>query len=273
MSEKIRLDVFMAEKKITDSREKARALIKNGQVLINGQPCTKTGFPVNIQNHKIEITGEQLRYVSRGGLKLEKALEKFNIDLKDKIAADIGASTGGFTDCMLKCGAKKVFAIDVGTNQLDKRLAEDDRVVNLEKTNIRYVTPDTLGELVDFASVDVSFISLKYVIPIVGNLLNQKGQAAALIKPQFEAGRSKLNKKGVVKDINVHYEVCLSIIEFIKDSGLYPTDFDFSPIKGPEGNIEYLVYMKKERTISLVSEDKIKETVRLSHSYFKGADN
>ena len=270
MPEKIRLDIYMTENKMTESREKARMLIKNGQVSVNGQILKKAGSLINADNPRIEIIGGMLRYVSRGGLKLEKAIDSFNISLKDKIAVDIGASTGGFTDCMLKNGVKKVFAIDVGSGQLDKRLAEDERVVNMEKTNIRDVTPKDIGGTADFISIDVSFISLKHVIPAAGNLLNESGEIAALIKPQFEAGRGKLSKKGVVRDINVHMDVCLDVIKFISETGLYPVNFDFSPIRGPEGNIEYLVYKKKTKTDTALSEAEIREKVILSHAFFKG---
>ena len=268
MPEKIRLDVYMTEKNITESREKARTLIKNGQVFVNGKVITKAGSMIDADNVSIEIKGDMLQYVSRGGLKLEKAIVKFGINLNGKTAIDIGASTGGFTDCMLKKGAVKVFAIDVGTGQLDKKLLNDKRVVNMEKTNIRQVTPGDIGELVDFISVDVSFISLKYVFPIAAGLLNENGAITALIKPQFEAGKGKVNKKGVVKDIKVHTEVCIDIINFIKESGMYPVNFDFSPVKGPEGNIEYLVYAEKSKSDRIITDEKVKETVKFSHSFF-----
>ena len=273
MPEKIRLDIYMTENKMTESREKARMLIKNGQVSVNGQILKKAGSLIYTDNSKVEIIGNVLRYVSRGGLKLEKAINVFNIDLNNKVAVDIGASTGGFTDCMLKNGAKKVFAVDVGYGQLDKKLTEDKRVINMEKTNIRYVTPADIGGLADFISIDVSFISLKYVLPIAGNLLNDTGEIIALIKPQFEAGKGKINKKGVVKNVNVHLDVCNDIIKYIKESGLYPVCLDFSPIKGPEGNIEYLVYIKKTKSDKILSDNLIKQTVLLSHEYFKENNN
>ncbi|MBR0028501.1 MAG: TlyA family RNA methyltransferase, partial [Clostridia bacterium] len=194
-----------------------------------------------------EVRGETLRYVSRGGLKLEKAMAEFPITLEGKTTMDIGASTGGFTDCMLQNGAKKVFAVDVGYGQFAWKLRNDERVVNMERTNIRYVTPEDIGEEIDFASIDVSFISLRLVLPVAKNLLSADGEIVALIKPQFEAGREQVGKKGVVKDIKVHYEVIKTVLDFARSIDFYVAGLSFSPIKGPEGNIEYLLHLTKDK--------------------------
>ena len=265
MSDKIRLDVYMTETGMTESREKARALIMAGQVYIDNQKCDKAGLMVNPDTVKPEIRGETLKYVSRGGLKLEKAMSEFPITLSGKVTMDIGASTGGFTDCMLQNGATKVFAVDVGYGQLAWKLRQDERVVNLERTNIRYVTPEQIGESIDFASIDVSFISLKLVLPVVSELLSENGEIAALIKPQFEAGREQVGKKGVVKDINVHFQVCKNALSYAEEAGLYPAGLSYSPIKGPEGNIEYLMYLKKMPCDFVVSDDMIWEIIKKSH--------
>lgn len=243
---KERLDMLIAAAGYANSREKARSLIMAGLVFVDNQKIDKPGTKVST-TAKLEVKGNPIPYVSRGGLKLEKALREFNIDLRDLTAIDIGASTGGFTDCMLQNGAKKVFAIDVGYGQLAWSLRTDSRVVCMERTNIRYVTPDMVGESADFASMDVSFISITKVLPVVKELLKENGRLVCLIKPQFEAGREKVGKKGVVRDKNVHKEVIEKIINFcIKDINLYVLGLSFSPIKGPEGNIEYLVYLSKE---------------------------
>ena len=265
MSDKIRLDVYMTEKGMTESREKARALIMAGQVYIDNQKCDKAGLMVNPDTVKPEIRGEILKYVSRGGLKLEKAMSEFPISLSDKVTMDIGASTGGFTDCMLQNGAKKVYSVDVGYGQLAWKLRQDKRVVNLERTNIRYVTPEQIGESINFASIDVSFISLKLVLPVAASLLSENGEIAALIKPQFEAGRQQVGKKGVVKDINVHFQVCKNALSYASEAGLYPAGLSYSPIKGPEGNIEYLMYLKKTPCESTVSDKEIWEVIKKSH--------
>ncbi|SKA76762.1 23S rRNA (cytidine1920-2'-O)/16S rRNA (cytidine1409-2'-O)-methyltransferase [Clostridium sp. USBA 49] len=245
MSEiKERLDLLLVNKGIFSSREKARASIMAGEIFVDGQRIDKCGEKVK-QSCNIEFRGEKLPYVSRGGLKLEKAIKNFNINLNNKICLDIGASTGGFTDCMLQNGAKKVIAIDVGYGQFAWKLRTDPRVVCLERTNIRYVTLEQIGETSDFASIDVSFISLKKVIDPVLKLLNNNGEIMALIKPQFEAGREKVGKKGVVKEPSIHKEVIYSIAEFILKNKLKIINLDFSPIKGPEGNIEYLIYFTK----------------------------
>ncbi len=244
MATKQRLDILLVEKGLCESRERAKALIMAGQVYVDGQKCDKAGENIDIEKTP-EIRGETLRYVSRGGLKLEKAMNTFPIELDGKICMDIGASTGGFTDCMLQNGAKKVFAVDVGYGQFSWKLRNDERVVNMERTNIRYVRPEDIGTEIDFASIDVSFISLELVLPVLYELLKDKGEAVALIKPQFEAGRGQVGKKGVVRDINIHYSVVEKILDFAKTVGFSVSGLSFSPIKGPEGNIEYLVYLKK----------------------------
>lgn len=264
MAEKQRLDILMVEKGLTESREKAKALIMAGQVYIDNQKCDKAGQSVDITKTP-EIRGEVLKYVSRGGLKLEKAMSEFPITLQDKIAMDIGASTGGFTDCMLQNGAKKVFAVDVGYGQFAWKLRQDERVVNMERTNIRYVTEKDIGCRLDFASIDVSFISLKLVLPVAYSLLTNDGELVALIKPQFEAGREQVGKKGVVRDINVHYSVVKTVLDFARSINFYVAGLSFSPIKGPEGNIEYLAYLKKTECEDIVTEDVIKQIVDASH--------
>ncbi|MBR4723218.1 MAG: TlyA family RNA methyltransferase, partial [Clostridia bacterium] len=236
MTSKLRLDVLLVEKGLCESREKAKALIMAGQVYVDGQKCDKAGDTVDASKMP-EIRGETLKYVSRGGLKLEKALNTFPIDLNEKICMDIGASTGGFTDCMLQNGAKKVFAVDVGYGQFSWKLRNDARVVNMERTNIRYVTAKDIGIPIDFASIDVSFISLKLVLPVLYELLTPCGEAVALIKPQFEAGRGQVGKKGVVRDINVHLSVVENILSFAQNTGFSVYGLSYSPIKGPEGNI------------------------------------
>jgi len=242
---KERLDVLLVSKGLFESREKAKSSIMAGVVFVNDKKEDKPGVKVDVDS-VIRIKENIHPYVSRGGLKLEKAIKTFGIVLKDKTAIDIGASTGGFTDCMLKNGAKKVFAIDVGYGQLAWELRNDERVVCMERTNIRYVKPEDLGVLADFSSIDVSFISLKKVIPVAMNLTNDDGELLCLIKPQFEAGREKVGKHGVVRDKKVHEEVIKDIIDFCLKSGLKVRGLDFSPIKGPEGNIEYLVYLSKK---------------------------
>ena len=242
---KKRLDVLLVERGLSPSREKAKRQIMAGQVYVAGQKEDKAGtsFP---EDCEIEVRGPALPYVSRGGLKLEKAVEAFGLSLTDRICMDIGASTGGFTDCMLQNGARKVFAIDVGYGQLAYQLRQDPRVVCMEKTNIRYVTPEDLSDVPDFASIDVSFISLTLVLPVARDLLGDQGAIVALIKPQFEAGREKVGKKGVVREPSVHREVIEKVASFAAGNGLWPLGLTFSPVKGPEGNIEYLIYLKKE---------------------------
>lgn len=244
MAEKLRLDCAVFERGLSESREKAKALIMAGNVYVNGQKELKSGASVK-PDDVIEVRGSVNPYVSRGGLKLEKAINSFNLDLKDCICMDIGASTGGFTDCMLQNGAAKVYSIDVGYGQLAWKLRTDERVVNLERTNFRYVTEEQIPEKIDFASVDVSFISLTKILPVMRNLLKDDGKSVCLIKPQFEAGREKIGKKGVVKDRKVHEEVISEITGFAFENGFSLLDVDFSPVKGPEGNIEYLMYIQK----------------------------
>ena len=245
---KERLDVLLIERGFFDSREKAKAVIMAGEVFVNGQREDKAGSKFD-KEADIEVKGKALRYVSRGGLKLEKAVEVYKLDLADKVCIDIGSSTGGFTDCMLQKGAAKVYAIDVGTNQLARKLREDRRVVSMEKTNIRYVTEDDLPEKADFASVDVSFISLTKVLKAAVNLLNTDAEMVCLIKPQFEAGREKVGKKGVVRDFSVHKEVIKLVINFALSLNFLIKGLTFSPVKGPEGNIEYLLYIQKKNEI------------------------
>ncbi len=247
MASKIRLDVALVEKGFAESREKAKAMIMAGIVFVNNQKSDKAGNTVK-DDDIIDVRGETLKYVSRGGLKLEKAVSAFDLDLKDYVCADIGASTGGFTDCMLQNGAKKVYAIDVGYGQLAWKLRTDDRVVNLERTNFRYVTEEQIPEKLDFASVDVSFISLSLILPVMHNLLKDNGRAVCLIKPQFEAGKENVGKKGVVREKSVHIAVVEKICNLVLESGFSLLGLDFSPVKGPEGNIEYLCYIMKSVT-------------------------
>lgn len=244
MTEKQRLDQALVERGLCTGRDRAKGIIMAGQVYVNNQKADKPGMNVTPQD-EIEVRGDQLAYVSRGGLKLEKAMKEFGLGLDGYTCADIGASTGGFTDCMLQNGAVKVYAIDVGYGQLAWKLRCDDRVVNLERTNIRHVTEQEVPELLDFASVDVSFISLKLVLPVLYRLLKDGGEAVCLIKPQFEAGREEVGKKGVVRDPKVHLEVLESFLAFVPGAGYTVTGLDYSPIKGPEGNIEYLGYLRK----------------------------
>ncbi len=260
---KIRLDTYITEQGLAPSREKAKALIMAGVVFVDNQKEDKAGTMIS-ENQKVEVRGGELKYVSRGGLKLEKAMKAFNVTLDNKVCMDIGASTGGFTDCMLQNGADRVFAVDVGYGQLAWKLRCDERVTNMERTNIRYVTLEDIGKPLDFASVDVAFISLRLVLPVAYNLLCDDGEVVALIKPQFEAGKEKVGKKGVVKDIAVHKEVVSGIYDFVVDNGFGVLGLDFSPIKGPEGNIEYLIHLKKnaETTVKREETDTI---VDLSH--------
>lgn len=244
MSDKKRLDLALFEQGFAESREKAKALIMSGIVYVNDQKEIKAGRDIK-SDDVIEVRGSTLKYVSRGGLKLEKAMESFPIDLDGKLCMDIGASTGGFTDCMLQNGAVKVYSIDVGYGQLAWKLRSDERVVNLERTNFRYVTREQIPEEIDFASVDVSFISLKLILPVMYNLLKDDGEAVCLIKPQFEAGRENVGKKGVVRDPKVHESVIKTIAEFANSQAFEVLGLEHSPVKGPEGNIEYLMYLRK----------------------------
>lgn len=241
---KKRLDILVTERGIAESREKAKAVIMAGEIYVNNQKADKSGQSYN-EDVNIEFRGKKLKYVSRGGLKLEKAVKEFAIDLNGKATMDIGASTGGFTDCMLQNGAEKVYSIDVGYGQLAWKLRNDSRVINLERTNMRNVTAEQVPDKIDFFSIDVSFISLKLLLPIAYKLLADDAEAVCLIKPQFEAGREKVGKKGVVRDPAVHIEVVDSIYNFCLNNGFSILGLDFSPVKGPEGNIEYLIYLKK----------------------------
>ncbi|MGE5614159.1 MAG: TlyA family RNA methyltransferase [Bacillota bacterium] len=264
---KERLDILMVRKGLCDSREKAKSLIMAGVVFVNGEPANKAGssYPAEAA---IEVRENPNPYVSRGGLKLEKAINYFNIDLKGKTVLDVGASTGGFTDCMLKHGAARVIAVDVGYGQLAWQLRNDERVINLERTNIRYLKPEDINMAVDFATIDVSFISLKKVLPVVYTLLDKEaGEVLCLVKPQFEAGREKVGKRGVVKDINVHRQVVEDIVDFAINSGYRFEGVTYSPIKGPEGNIEYFCHLSVTgsnapfKNISAL----IEQTVKSSH--------
>ena len=239
---KQRLDVALVERGLIASREKAKVVIMEGLVYVNGQKSDKAGAQVK-DDDKIEVRGETLRYVSRGGKKLEKAMQVFPITLNDCICIDIGASTGGFTDCMLQNGAKKVYSVDVGYGQLAWSLRTDERVVNLERTNIRYVTPEQLGEPLDLSVVDVSFISLKLVLPVIKTLLKPTGQVLCLIKPQFEAGKEKVGKKGVVREKSTHKEVLDNFVALADELQFKILGLTFSPVKGPEGNIEFLGHL------------------------------
>ena len=243
--EKERLDCALVSRGFAESREKAKAIIMSGIVYVNNQKSDKAGANIK-PDDIIEVRGETLKYVSRGGLKLEKAMKSFQISLDGYVCADIGASTGGFTDCMLQNGAKKVYSIDVGYGQLAWKLRTDERVVNLERTNFRYVTREQVPDELDFASVDVSFISLSLIIPVMRTLLRDGSKAVCLIKPQFEAGKENVGKKGVVRDKSVHIAVIEKIINIIKENNFSLLGLDFSPIKGPEGNIEYLCYIQKD---------------------------
>ncbi len=259
-----RLDILLVEKGLAESREKAKAIIMSGIVYANNQKADKAGttYPDDIS---LEVRGNTLRYVSRGGLKLEKAVASFPIDLNGVTAMDIGASTGGFTDCMLQNGAKKVYSIDVGYGQLAWKLRNDERVVNLERTNFRYVTREQIPDEIDFFSVDVSFISLKKILPVARELLKDGGTAVCLIKPQFEAGRENVGKNGVVRDPKVHAAVIEDIVTFVSENGYSVLGLDFSPVKGPEGNIEYLIYIKKSDFPEITAEITPQELVKASH--------
>ena len=241
---KIRLDQYLCQNGLVQSRERAKALIMSGIVFVNEQKVDKAGEMI-APDAKVEVRGHDIGYVSRGGLKLEKAMQVFPMRPDGKVCMDIGASTGGFTDCMLQNGAKKVYSIDVGYGQLAWKLRNDPRVVNLERTNMRKVTREQVPDEIDFFSVDVSFISLKLILPVARQLMSENAQAVCLIKPQFEAGREKVGKKGVVRDPAVHVEVVRKIFDFCLENGFDVLNLDYSPIKGPEGNIEYLIHLRK----------------------------
>ena len=260
---KERLDVMLVNRGLASSREKAKAIIMSGIVFVDGQREDKAGSTFD-EKVTIEVKGPTLKYVSRGGLKLEKAMKHFDVTLEGKVCMDVGASTGGFTDCMLQNGAVKVYAVDVGHGQLDWKLRNDERVVCMEKTNIRYVTSEQIEEPPAFASIDVSFISLTKVLGVVKELLTEKGEIVCLIKPQFEAGREKVGKKGVVRDKNVHVEVIHMVMEYAASIGFVLCNLEFSPIKGPEGNIEYLLHLSKDTTRKS-AEINVENIVNASH--------
>ena len=259
---KERLDVLLVKKGLASSREKAKAIIMSGIVFVDGQREDKAGSTFD-EKQEIVVKGKTLKYVSRGGLKLEKAMNNFDIVLKDKVCMDVGASTGGFTDCMLQNGAVKVYSVDVGHGQLDWKLRNDERVVCMERTNMRYMTEDDIDEKASFVSIDVSFISLTKILPAVYRILNMGGEVVALIKPQFEAGREKVGKKGVVREKSTHIEVIEKVTDYAVSIGFEVAALEFSPIKGPEGNIEYLVHLKKrpEEEARIVESVDIRGTV------------
>lgn len=261
---KQRLDVAVFERGLAPSREKAQALIMAGQIYVNGQKASKAGLGVTAED-QVELHGRQLTFVSRGGLKLNKALQCFPIVLEGKTCMDVGASTGGFTDCMLQNGAERVYAIDVGYGQLAWKLRTDARVVNLERTNFRYVTQEQIPEEIDFASVDVSFISLRLILPVLFRLLKAKGEAVCLIKPQFEAGRERVGKKGVVRDPVVHKDVIRTVCALAEETGFIVGGLSFSPVKGPEGNIEYLVFLQKGVSAPTAFPMPVEEVVSQAH--------
>lgn len=270
MSNKTRLDVLLTEQGLQESRQKAQATIMSGLVFVNGQRVDKPGTAVP-NDARIEIRGNTLRYVSRGGLKLEKALRDFGVKPEGYVCSDSGASTGGFTDCLLQQGAKKVFAIDVGYGQLDWKIRSDPRVVVMEKTNIRYVTPEQLGEPLDLSVVDVSFISLKIVLPAIQKLLKPTGQVLCLIKPQFEAGRDKVGKKGVVREKSTHKEVLDDFVSLADSLGFKILGLTFSPVKGPEGNIEFLGHLSLDEVVGICPDTAL--VVEQAHAALdKGAD-
>ena len=266
MANKTRLDVLLVERGLIETRQKAQATIMSGLVYVKGQKVDKPGTAV-LNDAEIEVRGNALRYVSRGGLKLEKAMATFPIDLNGAICGDIGASTGGFTDCMLQNGASKVYAVDVGYGQLAWKLRSDERVVCMERTNARYLTHDEVPDELDFASVDVSFISLKLILPPLCGLLKENGHVACLVKPQFEAGKEKVGKKGVVRDPAVHLEVLENFLIHAKESGFTVLGLTYSPIRGPEGNIEYLGFLEKGEWVEKTFD--LKGLVEESHQTLK----
>lgn len=261
---KERLDVLLVQRGLAPSREKAKTMIMEGNVFVDQQREDKAGSFFDVEA-KIEVRGNTLRYVSRGGLKLEKAMEAFGLDLSGCVCMDIGASTGGFTDCMLQNGAAKVYAVDVGYGQFAWKLRQDPRVVCMEKTNIRYVTPDQIGEPLDFASVDVSFISLTKVLEPAKALLREGAQIVCLIKPQFEAGKDKVGKKGVVREQSTHREVIEKVIAYARGLGFRVLHLDYSPVKGPEGNIEYLVHLANDNLPESEETADVAAVVRMAH--------
>jgi 23S rRNA (cytidine1920-2'-O)/16S rRNA (cytidine1409-2'-O)-methyltransferase len=268
---KKRLDIIVFEKGFGNSREQARALIMQGCVYINNQKCDKPGMTYN-EDCIIDVRNNRQKYVSRGGFKLEKAIKSFNIDLKDKIAVDVGASTGGFTDCMLQNGCKKVYSIDVGYGQLDWSLRNDERVINLERTNARYIDESNIDDKIDFFSVDVSFISLGLILPAVKKISSRDSCGVCLIKPQFEAGKGKVGKNGVIRNKNVHVEVINKVLEYSTKNNFYFKGLDYSPVKGSKGNIEYLLYLCSEKHSSAAIFADIEQVVEDSHLDLSGGD-
>ena len=257
---KVRLDQYIFEEGYAPSRRRAQALIMSGIVFVNNQKADKAGTMIK-DTDIVEVRGKDLKYVSRGGLKLEKAINEYGLELTDKVCMDIGASTGGFTDCMLQNGAQKVYAVDVGYGQLAWKLRSDERVRNMEKTNIRNVTEDMLEEKINFFSVDVSFISLKHIFPVAYAISTEDVIGACLVKPQFEAGKEKVGKKGVVRDSEVHKEVIENVIGYANEFGFYVHNLTFSPIKGPEGNIEFLIIISKDGEKTTVTQQEIDDIV------------
>lgn len=262
---KERLDILLVERGLAGSRERAKRMIMAGEVLVDGQKIDKAGTTVKAEA-EIRLLGHDIPYVSRGGLKLEKAMKEFGVRLQDKAAADIGASTGGFTDCMLQNGAKKVYAIDVGYGQLAWKLRTDERVINMERTNIRNVTPEALDEPIEFFSVDVSFISLHHIFPVAQVITTPDAMGVCLVKPQFEAGREKVGKNGVVRDPATHREVLHNAMGYAAANGFAVRGLDFSPVKGPEGNIEYLMFVQKSEEPCVLDDAAAEQVVAASHS-------
>ncbi len=265
--EKIRLDNYLTTHNLAQSRQRAQALIMSGIVYVNNEKQDKPGTQISSEA-TVEVRGQDMPFVSRGGLKLDKAIKAFNIELNNKICMDIGASTGGFTDCMLQNGAQKVYAVDVGYGQLAWKLRCDERVVNMERTNIRAVTREQVIEELDFFSVDVSFISLKHIFPVAAQLAKENATCVCLIKPQFEAGKEKVGKKGVVREKSTHIETIQNACNFANLSGFSVLSIDFSPIRGPEGNIEFLLYAQKSSEITAAGNEEINNVVSAAHSSF-----
>lgn len=262
---KERLDVLLVSQGLAASREKAKAIIMSGNVLVNGQREDKAGTMIDVKA-EITVKGGQLKYVSRGGLKLEKAMSHFDLTLEGRVCMDVGASTGGFTDCMLQNGAVKVYAVDVGYGQLAWSLRTDERVVNMERTNIRYVTPEDLAEPIEFFSVDVSFISLHHIFPVAQRITTPDAMGVCLVKPQFEAGREKVGKNGVVRDPAVHREVLHNAMSYAAENGFVVRGLDYSPVKGPEGNIEYLMFVQKSDQPAVLDDEAAAQVVAASHT-------
>ena len=262
---KERLDVLLVKRNLASSREKAKAIIMSGNVFVDGQREDKAGTSFS-EEVQIEVRGHALPYVSRGGLKLEKAMKNFDVSMEGKVCTDVGSSTGGFTDCMLQNGAVKVYAVDVGYGQLAWSLRTDARVVNMERTNIRYVTPEDLAEPIEFFSVDVSFISLHHIFPVAQRITTPDAMGVCLVKPQFEAGREKVGKNGVVRDPAVHREVLHNAMSYAAENGFVVRGLDYSPVKGPEGNIEYLMFVQKSDQPAVLDDEAAAQVVAASHT-------